>query len=245
MSNVIKHSGSGKKEKSNGGLLVIVISLIALIVILFSLNYFLSRGNKKNATVVEKVVDNRYTMGDPNAKIKLVEYADFQCPACAQLSAIFPDVYSYINNKYGSTTLSLTYKYFPLVSIHQNALLSAYSVEAAKEQGKFWELHDVLFTKQSEWGEALDAQSKIEGYARDLGLDMSKFVIDRDSQKTKDTVSAALLEATKLQLDHTPTVFMNGVEMTDLSLSAPAIEKIIEDQLNGGATTSTSTNLTN
>lgn len=241
MSNIVQHShGSNSNKKSNSSLLVVVISLISIVVVLFALNYFLTRGNKKNAAVIEKVTDNRQTIGDPNAKIKLVEYADFQCPACSQLAAIFPEVFNYINNKYGSTTLSLTYKYFPLVSIHANALLSAYSTEAAKEQGKFWEMHDVLFAKQSEWSEGLDAKSKIEGYAREMGLDMAKFIQDRDSQTTKDAVSAALVEATKLQLDHTPTVFMNGVEMTDLSLSASAIEKIIEDKLNMGvAATST------
>ena len=235
MSNIIQHShgnNSNKNKKNNGGLLVITISLLVIVLFLFGLNYFLNNDNKKNVSVIEKVVDNRYTMGDPNAKIKLVEYADFQCPACSQLSAVFPEVFNYINSKYGSSTLSLTYKYFPLIGIHKNALLSAYSVEASKEQGKFWQLHDVLFAKQSEWGEALDAKSKIEGYAKDLGIDMTKFVLDRDSQNTKDIVNAGLLEATKLQLSHTPTVFMNGEEMVDLSLSAPAIEKAIEDKIN-------------
>ncbi len=246
MSNIIQHSrGANSNKKSNNSLLVIVVSLISIVVILFALNYFLTRGNKKNAEVIEKVADNRQTMGDPNAKIKLVEYADFQCPACSQLGAILPEVFNYINNKYGSTTLSLTYKYFPLVSIHANALLSAYSTEAAKEQGKFWEMHDVLFAKQSEWSEGLDAKSKIEGYAREMGLDMAKFIQDRDSQTTKDAVSAALVEATKLQLNHTPTLFMNGVEMTDLSLSASAIQKIIEDKINSEAMISTSTNSIN
>ncbi|MFO0743699.1 MAG: thioredoxin domain-containing protein [Candidatus Paceibacterota bacterium] len=234
MSNIIQHShSSSSKDKKNGGsLFVIAISLLVIVLFLFGLNYFLNKNNKKNVNVIENVTDIRYTIGDPNAKIKLVEYADFQCPACSQLSAIFPEVFNYINNKYGSSTLSLTYKYFPLISIHKNALLSAYSTEAAKEQGKFWEMHDVLFAKQSEWSEALDAKSKIEGYAKDMGLDMAKFVLDRDSEKTKDIVNAALLEATKLQLNHTPTVFINGEEWTDLSLSAQAMEKFIEDKIN-------------
>jgi protein-disulfide isomerase len=235
MSNIIQHShgsNSNKNKKNGGGLLFIAVSLLALVLVLFGLNYFLNRSSKKNVNVIQKVVDNRYTMGDPNAKIKLVEYADFQCPACSQLSAIFPEVFNYINSKYGSTTLSLTYKYFPLISIHKNAMLSAYSTEAAKEQGKFWEMHDVLFAKQSEWSEALDAKSRIEGYAKDMGLDMTKFVLDRDSQNTKDIVNAALLEATKLQLSHTPTVFINGEEWVELSLSAESMEKFIENKIN-------------
>lgn len=245
MSNIIQHShgsNSNKNKKNGGGLLFIAISLLVLVLFLFGLNYFLNRSSKKNVNVIQKVTDNRYTMGDPNAKIKLVEYADFQCPACSQLSAIFPEVFNYINSKYGSTTLSMTYKYFPLIGLHKNAMLSSYSTEAAKEQGKFWEMHDVLFAKQSEWGEALDAKSKIEGYAKDMGLDMTKFVLDRDSQNTKDIVNAALLEATKLQLSHTPTVFINGEEWIELSLSAQAMEKFIEDKINSiGNVVATST----
>jgi protein-disulfide isomerase len=237
MSNIVTHS-HGNKKGSNS-LVVVVVSFLVIVVLLFGLNFILSKQNKNNTDVITKVDDARYTLGNADAKIKLVEYADFQCPACSIFSKVFPEVYNYINGKYGSSTLSLTYKYFPLVSIHQNALLSAYSVEAAKDQGKFWEMHDLVFEKQSDWSEALDAKSKLEDYAKSLGLDMTKFVADRDSDVTHQTVDKALVEATKLQLDHTPTVYMNGVEITNLSLTAKDIEKLIEDNLNGVVATST------
>lgn len=237
MSNIVTHSRENKK-KSNS-LTVVVVSLLVIVVFLFGLNFILSKQNKNNTDVITKVDDTRYTIGNPDAKIKLVEYADFQCPACAAFSKVFPEVYNYINGKYGSSTLSLTYKYFPLVSIHQNALLSAYSAEAAKNQGKFWEMHDILFINQGDWGEALDAKSKMEDYAKNIGLDMAKFIADRDSEVTKQIVEGALLEATKLQLDHTPTIYMNGEEVKNLSLTAKDIEKLIEDNLNGVVASST------
>lgn len=239
MSNIVTHSHTGKNKKGSSSLVVVVVSLLVIVVLLFGLNYILSKQNTGNTEVITKVEDARYTIGNADAKIKLVEYADFQCPACSVFSKVFPEVFNYINGKYGSSTLSLTYKYFPLVNIHQNALMSAYSVEAAKDQGKFWEMHDLVFEKQSDWSEALDAKSKIEDYAKSLGLDMTKFVADRDSDVTKQIVDKALVEATKLQLDHTPTIYMNGLEMKNLSLSAKDIEKLIEDQLNGVAATST------
>lgn len=239
MSHIVTHTHGSKNEKKSNGSIVVIASLLSIVFILFGLNYFFSKQNKNNTDVIVRVTDNRYTLGNSDAKIKLVEYADFQCPACSIFSSVFPEVFNYINNKYGSSTLSLTYKYFPLVAIHKNALLSAYSVEAAKEQGKFWEMHDTLFTKQEEWGEALDAKSKIETYARDMGLDMAKFVSDRDSEITKNTVDQALIEATKLELNHTPTVYMNGIEIENLSLSASGIEKIIEDEINRSVATST------
>lgn len=231
MSNIVTHSHGSQNKKNSKSLLVVIVTLVIIMAALFGLNYFLSSKTKNNSSIVEKVTDNNYTMGDPNAKIKIVEYADFQCPACSVFSAVFPEVFNYINSKYGSSTLSITYKYFPLVSIHGNALLSAYSAEAAKNQGKFWEMNHKLFETQNDWAEALDAKSKIEGYARDMGLDMAKFIQDRDSEATKNTVNAGLLEATKLGLTHTPFVFMNGEEMVDLQLTADYIEKAIEGKL--------------
>lgn len=237
MSNIVTHS-HGKKKGSNS-LLVVVVSLLAIIFLLFGLNFIISKQTKNSGEAITKVSDSRYTLGNPDAKIKLVEYSDFQCPACAQFSRVFPEVFNYINEKYGSSTLSFTYKYFPLVSIHKNALLSAYSAEAAKEQGKFWEMHDLLFGNQKDWAEALDAKVKIEEYAKNIGLDITKFIADRDSDTTKDLVNKALIEANRLKLDHTPTVYMNGEEMKNLSFSAKDIEKIIEDKLNAIIASST------
>lgn len=229
MSNVITHSKKDNKKKNSA--LTIIISLVVIVLVLIGLDRLLNKNTTINTEIVEKVADSSYTLGSQNAKVKLIEYADFQCPACAGFSAVFPEVYSYINNKYGTDTLSITYKYFPLVQIHRNAILAARSAEAARLQNKFWDLEKVLFEKQNEWGEALDAKSKIEGYARDLGLDMAKFVTDRDSQASADTVNLGLAEATKLGLNHTPTIFMNGKEMVDLQLSADYIKKAIENEL--------------
>ncbi len=233
MSNVIIH---GRDEKNGGknrknGPLVVIITLIFIIAALFALNSFLSNKNKKDTKVIQNISDNSYTMGDINAKIKIVEYSDFECPACAGFASVFGKAFEEINTKYGSSTLSLTYKYFPLISIHKNALLSAQSAEAAKMQGKFWEMSNMLFEKQDEWANTLDAKSKIEGYAREIGLDMTKFISDRDSESVKDIINKGLMEATKLKLSHTPFVFINGEEMKDFTLTKESIVKVIEDKM--------------
>ncbi len=233
MSNVVQHTHSPSKgKKKNNGALVVIISLLVIVGILFGLNSFLSSKNKKDTFLITKISDAGYTFGQQDAKFKLVEYADFQCPACSLFSPILHEVVNNINSKYGSSTISLTFKYFPLVSIHSNALLSTYSAEAAKNQSKFWEMHDILFANIEEWGEALDAKSKIEGYARDMGLDMAKFIQDRDSQNTKDIATNALREATKLGLNHTPTIFLNGEELQNVPLSADSLQNILEEKIN-------------
>lgn len=226
MTNIVKHD---KKKKNN--LLTIFITIIIIIIIFIGLDKLINKGQKNNKEMVTKVLDNSYTKGDINAKVKLIEYADFQCPACRSLSPVLDSVFEEVNNKYGSTTLSITFKHFPLTSIHKNALLSAYSAEAARLQGRFWDFEKVLFEKQNEWGEALDAKSKIESYAKDMNLDMAKFITDRDSDSSRSIVNSALLEATKLKLNHTPTVFMNGEEMIDLQHNKDYIIKEIEKEL--------------
>lgn len=228
MSNVVTHSKGGKKK--NNAVLV-VGSILAIIIILFGLNSIISKKNKHNTEAVNQVVGEHTTKGDLNAKVRIVAYSDFQCPACAGLAVVFPEAYERIVEKYGPSALSLTYKHFPLTSIHPSAVLAARSAEAAAMQGKFWEMHDVLFEKQSDWGTGLDAQSKIEGYARDLGLDMAKFITDRDGKEVEKIVNDAMIESQKLGLTHTPFVFMNGLEMTNLKLSAEDIQNRIEEEL--------------
>lgn len=229
MSNVITHSSKGGKKKNNT--LVVIGSILAIIIVLFGLNYFISQKNKNNTEVVSQVANVDTTMGELDAKVRVVAYSDFQCPACAGFARVFPEVYKNILDKYGPSSLSFTYKHFPLTSIHPNALLAGYSAEAAANQGKFWELHDSLFENQSDWGATLDAKSKIEGYARELDLDMAKFISDRDSGEVQKRVNDGLVESKKLGLTHTPFVFMNGLEMTRLSLSVDDIQNRIEEEL--------------
>lgn len=229
MSNVIKHSSQYGKKRNNA--VVVVGSLLTIIIVLFGLNYFISQKNKSDTQSVGKVANAQTTMGDLDAKVRIVSYSDFQCPACAGFGKVFPEVYKNIIEKYGPSSLALTYKHFPLTSIHPNAFLAAQSAEAAGNQGKFWEMHDILYEKQNDWGNAMDAKSKIEGYARDLDLDMARFILDRDSREVQKVVNDSLAETKKLGLTHTPFVFMNGLEMKDLRLSAEDIQSRIEAEL--------------
>jgi hypothetical protein len=108
-----------------------------ILVILFGLNSFLTKENKNNTELINKVAVENYLKGDKDAKVRLVEYADFQCPACASYSPVINKLYNDINTEYGSSSLAIAYKYFPLIQIHKNAMISAQSVEAAGMQGKF------------------------------------------------------------------------------------------------------------
>ncbi len=144
--------------------------------------------------------------GDPNSKVTVTEFGDFQCPACSSVekelqASVFPQFGSKIN---------FVFKHFPLVDIHKNAMSSAYAAEAAAVQGKFWEMHDKLYAQQAEWSELSDPQPKYEAYARQLGLDVTKFKSDMKSKDVKARVEKDKKLAAELSLPGTPTFFVNG-----------------------------------
>lgn len=199
------------KHHSNKSLWIVLISIGIIFLILFGLNSYLENKNKNNAEVLNNISNDYSLMGDINAKVKLIEFSDFECPACKIYAEIVKKLYFDINKEYGSSSLAIYYKHFPLVQIHRNALISSQSAEAAGLQGKFWEMHDILFEKQEEWGNSLQAKSIIENYAKELGLDMEKFKLDRDSENIKNKISDSYKDGIKIDIKGTPTFFLNGV----------------------------------
>ncbi|HSX01546.1 MAG TPA: thioredoxin domain-containing protein, partial [Candidatus Saccharimonas sp.] len=104
--------------------------------------------------------------------VQVVEYGDYQCPACG---AAYPVVKQLQQDLPGQFTLY--FRNFPLTQLHANAMLAANAAEAAGAQGKYWEMHDKLYESQKDWSNlaAGDAEAKLVGYAKDLGLDADKF----------------------------------------------------------------------
>jgi len=108
----------------------------------------------------------------------------------------------------------LVYRHYPLRSIHPNAQAAAEAAEAANKQGKFWEMHDVLFNTQSDWSTLRDPKSKFEEYARSLGLNVDQFKADRDSKETSSKIDADYLSGTQSGVQGTPTFFLDGKLIT-------------------------------
>ena len=111
-----------------------------------------------------------WSRGPENARVTLLEYADFQCPACA----VYASMIKKLQDEY-PTEVKYVYRHFPLNQIHQNSLFSAKASEAAGKLGKFWEMYDILYQKQSEWSGEKNPFDKFFGYAQGLGLDPNKF----------------------------------------------------------------------
>jgi len=164
---------------------------------------------RKDGTMNLPLDQTDWTKGSKTPKATLVEYSDFQCPACGAYYPMVEEVFGEYKDK-----ISFTYRHFPL-SQHKNALPAAYASEAVGAQGKFWEMADMLFKNQSEWSESTTTPLIFEGYAKKLGLDMAKYKVDVNSDTTKARVERSRKSGQLSNINHTPTFFINGKMATN------------------------------
>lgn len=142
--------------------------------------------------------------GDKNSKAVLVEYSDFQCPACA---AYFPAVEQLIKDL--GDKFVFVYRHFPL-NQHANARPAAMAAEAAGKQGKFWEMYGLIFDNQIVWSNSAVAAEIFEGYARQLELDLIRYSLDLKDPILKTKVEADFQSGLVLGVNSTPTFYLNG-----------------------------------
>jgi protein-disulfide isomerase len=146
------------------------------------------------------------TKGDANAPFTIIEFADFQCPACGQF---FAQVKPLIESEFVATgKAKFVYYDFPLTSVHPNAFLAARAGHCAEDQQKFWEFHDVMYRNQNRWAGAPNPTGNFEDYAKDLGLDASAFNACLESDKHADVVTANMELGNQLQVPGTPTILV-------------------------------------
>jgi len=137
--------------------------------------------------------------GGKDAKVTLVEFSDFQCPFCGRVNGTLKQV----EEEYGDD-VRIVFKHLPL-RMHSKAPLAHAASEAAKKQGKFWEMHDLIFANQRELTEV-----KFVEYAGTLDLDVEQFKTDMNSAAVKKRVDADAAEAARLGVTGTPGFFVNG-----------------------------------
>jgi len=194
---------------------VIAASVAIVIVALAVLS-----GGGKPVSQQDLVNKDSHVLGERTAKVQIVEFADYQCPACRTAQPITKRVISSYGDK-----IAFFYRHFPLIGTHQYSLEAAQAAEAAGEQGKFWEYHDLLFENQDH----LDRNYLIE-YAKRLNLDVKKFEDALKSGKYKDKVMADLSAGQQAGVDSTPTFFINGKKYVGAQ-TLDQFKNIIEDEL--------------
>jgi protein-disulfide isomerase len=164
-------------------------------------------GTPKDKKVDLTVTAADHIMGPENAQVTLVEYSDFQCPACR---AYAPLVKSIVEKN--PETVRLVYRHFPLDQ-HTFAKQAAYAAEAAGKQGKFFEFHNILFDKQEDWQEGKNLDKLFSSYAQELKLNVKQFKTDSASSEVKAAIERDIKSGIQFQVDATPTFFLNGTRI--------------------------------
>jgi protein-disulfide isomerase len=223
-----------QKQQRQRIIIIIVIAVLVIVtagIIIISSNPAIVSGPVAPVTPVAanpRPQANGLSMGDPNAPIKVVEYADFQCPGCKKF---FENNEPIIVTNYVATG-KVFYTYFPFSFIDEipgaKGNESKHAAEAAycaSEQNKFWEYHDILFTNQGAENSGNFNDQRLSAFAVSLGLDMTKFNACYKSGKYQQKVLDDEIASNQAGINETPSFIVNGV----LTPSDKLIETIDAD----------------
>ena len=226
-----KRTSLTAESKPDEAMKWVTLGIVAIIVVgLFGFIVYSSvqknAERERLANTAFKMADTGYYRGaTASAQVTMTEFSDLQCPAC---KANEPFVRQALTDF--PKELRLQYKHFPLTTVHKNAMVSAQAAEAAGAQGKFWEMHDLLFERQEVWAESSNPKDTFVGYARELGLDTDRFQEVMNDPKTQKKIEDQMNEGINLGVNATPTFYVNGkkVETGSYTVLKEAIQKEIK-----------------
>lgn len=199
---------------------------IAGVLLIWGIIALINSPSQTTATLKQPpLTSSDISTGPSNAKVTLVEYADFQCPTCGLYHPILKKLLQDFQGK-----IRFVYRFFPLPTLHQNAIPASKAAYAAYLQGKFWEMHDMLFENQKDWATNTDAKTIFQSYARALGLDINKFNTDYEADSTQKFIDNEENAGTIAGVMGTPTFFLNGKNITNPQGYEP-FKQIIQDNL--------------
>jgi protein-disulfide isomerase len=170
--------------------------------------------------------------GQPNAPVVFMEFADFQCPACGQFARFSePLLEDHIN----AGTVRFVWYDYPLVEIHENAMLASRAGRCANEQNQFWAYHDYVFGQQERWAGAKNPVNLFIDYAQQAGLDRNAFGQCLRSDKYQKEVSESRQLGSTLGVSGTPTLFVNGKRVQDTPSTRAEWDELIRQETGGAA----------
>lgn len=217
-----------------------MIWLVSIVVIALGLGLVIWNTAKNTAHVdpvkVDEINANDHKKGKEDSKVTVIEYGDFQCPACGQYFPIIDEVSKNFNDR-----VLFVFRHFPLRSLHPYAQIAAQAAEAAGKQGKFWEMHDKLFQNQNTWAKSNDPKQSFEQYAQEIGLNVDQYKKDFNGSETKAQVNADYASAQTGGINQTPTFVLNGASIPT-PRSVQEFENILNETLKTKETGNTNTN---
>jgi len=197
----------------------ILITVIAVTIVLIVGAAFLLTKPAPALSRNDLMPPTAHTKGNPQANAYLVEFSDFQCPACAAIKPIVDELIKAHNEK-----LTFAYRHYPLLQ-HPLSQKAALAAEAAGLQGKFWEMYDLIFANSATLNEPMLAE-----FAGQLELDITLFTSDMKSETLISRVQADVDAGNKINLNATPTFFLNGkkLELNDFADFKNTVEQALQ-----------------
>src|SRR3989440_3322531 len=175
---------------------------------------------KTSKTETERPGETVHILGPVDAAVTLEEFGDFQCPPCGKLSEP-------INKLQKQYNLRVIYREFPL-AIHAHAKEAAYAAEAAARQGRFWQMHDLLYREQAVWSKSSDARALFNAYAGMLQLDLDRFKKDMDSGEVQRQGELHQHRGAAIGVKNTPTIFVNNEALTSEQMNPAQLPATVE-----------------
>ena len=207
-----------------------VIVIIVAVAVAAGAAVYLSRQPDEPATTSATpthvdIKGGGHLRGPENASVTLVEFGDYQCPSCGAYHPLVKEVL----NRYPQQ-VRLEYHHFPLITVHPNTMLASQAVEAAGDQGKFWEMHDAVFEHQNDWAGSPNPEPIFITLATSLGLDINKFMQGLRSPEIQQRILKDVERGQAAKVEATPTFFING-EQIHVRLSMEDFVQVIESHL--------------
>ncbi|MCA1635446.1 MAG: thioredoxin domain-containing protein [Acidobacteria bacterium] len=170
-----------------------------------------------------------HAKGSESAPVVLEEFGDYQCPPCGNLHPVLQK----IEDDYGER-VRVVFRNYPLQQMHKNAFTAARAAEAAALQGKFWQMHDMIYEGQKQWSESPEPRPIFNSYASRIELDVEKFKADMEHSTVTSRIIADFERGGSLGVKGTPTIFLNGRELTvEKTLSESKLRAEIDAALAG------------
>jgi protein-disulfide isomerase len=239
-------------KKKSGGMPVMVIVLVAVVAVIVGLVYY--NGSKSQGPVARNGNTNTPAnankpavptnaplganppnyLGSPNSAVTVEEFADFQCPSCGATHPVMKQLQGIFGQR-----IKFIFRNFPL-PMHDKAYDAATAAEAAGIQNKFWDMHNLLYTNQAAWSSDPNYKQVFRGYAEKIGLDVDKWENDMAGMGARGRIQADMDRGKALQINSTPTVFINGKSVPYQDMKVDTMRQLIEDEIKATQSSSSS-----
>jgi len=203
-----------------------LLILAALIVVFIGVIVYSKNKSNSSSDTSNSGEGSSYIVGAGTSGVTLVEFGDFQCPACGSYYPIIEQV----KEKYGDQ-IKFQFRHFPLVQIHRNAMVAHRAAEAAGRQNKFWEMYNLLYQRQKAWESAGNPTAIMEDYAAELGLNIDQFKSDFASESVNNVIQADIKAGQAIGATSTPTFVLNGKKLETPPNDVAGFSQLIDEQI--------------